>query len=103
MVSATGTGDAARHRRDKRFIVYSWAALTAITVLTWRLAPGHAAAHEGAGGKGLVAAIVVLGMVKCRVITYSFMEVRRAPRWLGIVTDAWLVIVWGVLLGIYLY
>ncbi|NKY42519.1 cytochrome C oxidase subunit IV family protein [Nocardia cerradoensis] len=103
MVAPTDTSDAARHRRDKRFIIYSWAALTAITVLTWRLAPGHAEAHEGTGGKALVAAIVVLGMIKCRVITHSFMEVRRAPRWLGIVTDTWLVIVWAVLLGIYLY
>ncbi|WP_063002652.1 cytochrome C oxidase subunit IV family protein [Nocardia mikamii] len=103
MVSLTDTSDPARHRRDKRLIIYSWAALTAITVLTWRLAPGPPEAHETAGGKGLVAAIVVLGMIKCRVITYSFMEVRRAPRWLGIVTDTWLVIVWVVLLGIYLY
>ncbi|MCX4098090.1 cytochrome C oxidase subunit IV family protein [Nocardia sp. alder85J] len=84
-----------------RTIVLVWAALTAITVVAWRLAPGHS--DTAALSKGLVVAIVVLAMIKCRLVIRYFMEVRHAPRWLRLATDTWLIVLWATLLGIYLY
>lgn len=87
---------------EGRVVVYVWIALAAITVLAWRLTPGHTG-EAASLDHGLVAVIVVLGLIKCRLIIRYFMEVRRAPRWLRVGTDVWLVLLWGGLLGIYLW
>ncbi|MBH0777875.1 cytochrome C oxidase subunit IV family protein [Nocardia bovistercoris] len=91
-----------RDARDKRLVVYTWIALTATTLLAWRLSPGHGDAAT-ALGKELIAGIVVLGAVKCRLIIGNFMEIRHAPRALRIALDIWLVVLWAALFGIYLY
>jgi hypothetical protein len=88
-------------KKDKRTVFVAWAALTAATVLAWLLTPGESQAAT-ALGDGLVAAIVVLGLVKCRLIIRYFMEVRHAPRWLRHATDGWLAVLWLTLLVIYL-
>ncbi|WP_019928928.1 cytochrome C oxidase subunit IV family protein [Nocardia sp. BMG111209] len=90
-----------RPDKSTRTVVLVWAALTVITIVAWRLAPGHA---DSAGlSDGLVAGIVVLAMIKCRLVIRYFMEVRYAPRWLRLATDGWLLVLWVTLLGIYLY
>lgn len=91
-----------RHGRDKRLIVYTWIALTATTLLAWRLSPGHGDTTT-AVGKELVAGVVILGAIKCRLIIRHFMEIRDAPRPLRIALDIWLVVLWAALYGIYLY
>ncbi|MDA2893759.1 cytochrome C oxidase subunit IV family protein [Mycolicibacterium sp. BiH015] len=88
--------------RDNRAITVVWLALTAITVVSWWLAPGHSGGHGGASIPITVAAIV-LGFVKCRLIVGYFMEVRTAPKWLRHSTDAWLVTLWTAVLVIYLW
>ncbi|ORV81160.1 cytochrome C oxidase subunit IV family protein [Mycolicibacterium iranicum] len=88
--------------RDNRAITTVWLALTAITVVSWWLAPGHSGGHAGASVPITIAAIV-LGFVKCRLIVGYFMEVRTAPKWLRHSTDAWLVTLWTAVLVIYLW
>lgn len=88
-------------RRDKRAVLVAWAALSAATILAWLLSPGESQAETTVGDE-LVAAIVVLGVVKCRLIIRYFMEVRHAPRWLRLATDAWLAVLWLTLFIIYL-
>ena len=85
--------------RGRRTVLAAWAALSAATVLAWLLAPESSATTNL--GRELVTAIVVLGLVKCRLIFRYFMEVRHAPRWLRLATDGWLAAVWLALLGIY--
>jgi hypothetical protein len=51
----------------------------------------------------ITVAVVLLGLIKGRLIIRTFMEVRTAPRWLQLFTDAWLVILWMSILAIYLY
>jgi hypothetical protein len=51
----------------------------------------------------ITVAVLLLGFVKGRLIIRTFMEVRTAPRWLQLSTDAWLVVLWGSILAIYLY
>ncbi|RAY10800.1 prokaryotic cytochrome C oxidase subunit IV family protein [Actinomadura craniellae] len=87
--------------KDKRTVLIVWAALSAATILAWLLTPGESQTATTLG-KELVAAIVVLGLIKCRLIIHYFMEVRHAPRWLQATTDGWLVVLWLTLLIIYL-
>ncbi len=88
-------------RRDKRAVWAAWAGLSAATVLAWLLTPDESRSATTVGNE-LVAAIVVLALIKCRLIIGYFMEVRHAPRWLKLATDAWLVVLWLALLAIYL-
>ncbi|WP_280417758.1 cytochrome C oxidase subunit IV family protein [Nocardia carnea] len=101
-MTTSNTTQQPRYRRDKQIVILAWAALTAITLLAWQLTPGHTP-DPTSTGKELVAVIVVLGLIKCRIILRYFMEIRNAPRWLQLCTDAWLLVLWAALLGIYLY
>ncbi len=76
--------------------------LSAITVVSWWLAPGHARGAAVASVP-ITVAVVLLGFIKGRLIIRYFMEVRTAPRWLKVATDAWLVVLWLAILAIYLY
>ena len=85
-----------------RTTTYVWLILSAITVVSWWLAPGHPGGHAVASVP-ITVAVVLLGFVKGRMIIRYFMEVRTAPRWLKVTTDAWLIVLWAAILGIYLY
>ncbi|MFI6365183.1 cytochrome C oxidase subunit IV family protein [Nocardia sp. NPDC050630] len=100
MTTRTAT-DKTRIRHSKRIIIYAWIALTAITLLAWQLAPGHADTTRL--DTGLIIAVVVLGLIKCRLIIRYFMEIRHAATWLKIATDTWLAVIWTTMLAIYLY
>lgn len=85
-----------------RAITYAWAVLSAITVVSWWLAPDHSAGVATASAT-ISITVIVLGMIKCRIIIRYFMEVRTAPRWLRLATDGWLAALWLGVLVIYLY
>jgi hypothetical protein len=87
--------------RDR--LTYVWAALSAITVLSWWLA--ETARHQGhlVASTPVTIGILAIGFVKARFILQSFMEVRTSPTWLRRFCDIWLVIFWGAVLVIYLY
>lgn len=87
---------------ETRAMTVAWLGLSAVTVISWWLAPGRSAGHAGTSIPITVAAIL-LGFVKCRVIIRYFMEVRTAPRWLRLSTDGWLVMLWAAVLVIYLW
>jgi Prokaryotic Cytochrome C oxidase subunit IV len=93
---------AAGSRTSRTTTTYVWLILSAITVISWWLAPGHPGGHAVASAP-ITVAVVLLGFVKGRMIIQYFMEVRTAPRWLKLTTDAWLVVLWGTILAIYLY
>jgi len=88
--------------RSARTTTYVWLILSAITVISWWLAPGHPAGHAVASVP-ITVAVVLLGFIKGRMIIRYFMEVRTAPRWLKVTTDAWLIVLWVTILAIYLY
>lgn len=96
------TTTAARGVQSRRAITVAWLALSAITLLSWWLAPGHSAGLAVPSVPITVIA-VLLGFIKCRMIIRSFMEVRDAPPWLRYSTDLWLVVLWGSVLVIYLW
>lgn len=80
-----------------------WIILSGITIASWWLAPGHGGGGTAVASVPITVAVVVLGFIKGRLIIQYFMEVRTAPRWLKVATDAWLVMLWAAILGIYLF
>lgn len=80
-----------------------WAFLSAITILSWLLGRTAHDAGPVAASTPVTIGVLLIGFVKARVILQSFMEVRTGPTWLRVATDAWLILFWGSLLGIYLY
>jgi hypothetical protein len=85
-----------------RTTTYAWIILSAITIAAWFLAPAHT--HGAAvASVPITLAVVILGIIKGRIIIRHFMEVRTAPRWLKVTTDAWLAALWVAVLAIYLY
>lgn len=72
-----------------------WAALVVATVVSWALGSRH--------GTGSLVAIVVLGVavVKVRFVGLDFMELRSAPLLLRAAFEAYCVVLWCVLAGMY--
>ena len=96
------TATVAPAARSARTTTYVWLILSAITVISWWLAPGHSGG-QAVANVPITVAVVLLGFVKGRMIIRYFMEVRTAPQWLKVTTDAWLVLLWVTILAIYLY
>jgi Prokaryotic Cytochrome C oxidase subunit IV len=85
-----------------RRTTYAWIILSAITMISWSLAPGHVQGAAAVASVPISVAVVFLGFIKGRMIIQYFMEVRTAPRWLKLFTDAWLAVLWAGVLAIYL-
>ncbi|MCK0176435.1 MULTISPECIES: cytochrome C oxidase subunit IV family protein [Mycobacteriaceae] len=96
--------DTAAQRPDHiaRTITWGWAALVAITLGSWWLAPAHFTATVQASTP-VTALVLALTVIKVRLIFRYFMEVHTAPRWLRRATDAWLVVLFGAVFVIYLF
>jgi len=86
-----------------RTTTYAWIVLSAITIVSWWLAPDHGHGATAVASVPITVAVIVLAFIKGRLIIQYFMEVRTAPRWLKLFTDAWLTILWAGVLAIYLY
>ena len=85
-----------------RAITYVWIILSAITIVSWFLGPARVAGEPGASVP-ITVAVLAMASIKARLIIGYFMEVRTAPSWLRMATNAWLIVLWGALLAIYLY
>lgn len=88
-------------KHGSRVITMAWAVLSVITIASWWLAPDHASG-VAAASVPITVTVIVLGLIKSRMILRYFMEVRTAPSWLKLATDAWLAILWLAILAIYL-
>jgi Prokaryotic Cytochrome C oxidase subunit IV len=86
-----------------RTTTYAWIILSAITIMSWWLAPPHDHGAPAAASIPITIAVILLGFIKGRMIIRYFMEVRTAPRWLKMATDAWLTVLWVSVLVIYLF
>ena len=86
-----------------RTTTFAWIVLSAITIVSWWLAPGHTRGATAVASVPITVAVVLLAFIKGRLIIRYFMEVRTAPRWLKLFTDVWLTVLWAGVLAIYLY
>lgn len=79
-----------------------WLVLCAVTVVSGYLA------HVRSDGvlvasTPITVTVLAIGLIKARLITQNFMEIRVAPTWLRVTVDAWLIGFWGAVLAIYLF
>lgn len=76
---------------------YVWLALVVVTVVSWAVGAEH--------GIGSTVAVIVLALalVKVRFVGLDFMELRTAPQMLRGVFEAYCVILWVVLAGMYFW
>ncbi|MGX9673399.1 cytochrome C oxidase subunit IV family protein [Mycobacterium sp. HM-7] len=79
-----------------------WAGLSAITVVSWFLAPAHHA-QPVAASTPITLGVLALAVIKTRLIIQEFMEVRTAPLWLRLATDGWLVALFGAIVVSYVW
>jgi len=83
-------------------LAFVWVILAALT-LAYLWIDHSAAGHAGLPKSSAVvtSSVIVIALVKVRIIFREFMEVRNAPALLCRLTDAWVVLIAGVLLGSY--
>jgi len=87
---------------SSRAITYSWTILCLLTIGLWWLSPGHTT-NTVEPSVDITTVVIVLGFIKGRLVIRYFMAVKNAPQWLRLSTDFWLLMLWGAVLGIYLY
>ena len=73
---------------ETRRLTRVWLALCALTVLS---AAAAAAFDDGRHNLSIGLVALLIGGIKVRLVLQEFMDLRHAPRWLGAVTDTWLV------------
>lgn len=81
---------------DRQTLV--WLVLVMATALTAVLG-----LEERGAAKGVAIALIAIGVVKLRLVAMHFMEVRRAPLPLRLLIEAYAVVVFASLTGIYLF
>jgi caa(3)-type oxidase subunit IV len=76
---------------------YVWLALVVVTIVSYTVGAEH--------GVGSTVAVIVLALalVKVRFVGLDFMELRTAPQMLRGVFEAYCVILWAVLAGMYFW
>ena len=87
-------------RVNKRLLAV-WLILSAITVSY--LAIDHSAHHHGTATASTAVSVsaISLAMIKVRIIMREFMEVRGAHPLLRRLTDLWVLVMAGAMLGLY--
>ena len=78
-----------------------WLALTVLTALSWYLAEDYGIGHAQAL-RAVTVALLVVAFFKVRLVIMHFMEIGEAPLALRAVFEAWVVLVCGVLVVLYL-
>lgn len=74
-----------------------WLALVVVTIVSWAVG----AEHQVGSGTALV--VLALALIKVRFVGLDFMELRDAPLLLRAVFEAYCIMLWMVLAGMYLW
>lgn len=79
---------------------FAWLALSAITVLSYWIGTRY---DHGFAKPDAVAflGVIAIAAIKVRVIFREFVDVKHAPAWLKLLTDAWLSLTIGALIAVY--
>ena len=80
-------------------LTVAWMLLFGLTVAAW----WTGGRSDGQASTLITGGVLLLALVKARLVIRYFMEVRFAPRWLRLCCDAWLGVVFGMVLVLYLW
>lgn len=77
-----------------------WALLVAVTLISSLIGGAGGAARIGSAA--LVSVVVlVIAFAKAGLVMHTFMDLRRAPLWLRVITTTWLAGALAALLAVY--
>lgn len=76
---------------------YVWLGLVIVTVVSWAVSAEHEV------GSAVAVLVLALALIKVRFVGLDFMELRNAPLMLRGVFEAYCVILWMVLAGMYFW
>jgi Prokaryotic Cytochrome C oxidase subunit IV len=76
---------------------FVWLALVAVTVVSWAVGADHEVGSE------IAVLVLVLAAIKVRFVGLDFMELRNAPLLLRAAFEAYCILLWVVLAGMYLW
>jgi Prokaryotic Cytochrome C oxidase subunit IV len=76
-----------------------WALLTAVTIASSLIALDGGAAHQI--NTTVTTVVLLIAALKAYLVIQHFMEVRRAPGWLKVITGGWVLGLFTLLLGFY--
>ena len=79
-------------------ITWTWALLSALTMVSWALA----ATRRFTPSTAVTIVVLAIAAAKTRIVIRQFMDVRVAPHWLRRATDAWLAVLMAAIIGLYL-
>ena len=74
-----------------------WPALVIVTIVSWAVGADHEV------GSGVAIVVLALAVIKVRFVGLDFMELRDAPQMLRGAFEAYCIILWMVLAGMYLW
>ncbi len=78
-------------------------ALVLLTGFSWWSAEGGGRTHhEGLANIWLTMLVMTIAAVKVHLVGMHFMELRHAPLVLKLTFHAWIVMVWGLIIGLQL-
>lgn len=75
---------------------YVWIALVVVTIVSWAVGAEHEV------GSGIAVFVLGLAVTKVRFVGLDFMELRDAPLILRGFFEAYCLVLWSVLAGMYL-
>jgi len=76
---------------------FVWLALVIVTIVSWAVGADHEV------GSGIAVLVLALAVIKVRFVGLDFMELRTAPLFLRGIFEAYCIILWMVLAGMYLW
>jgi hypothetical protein len=76
---------------------FVWLALVIVTLVSWAVGAEHGV------GSGVAVFVLAFAAIKVRFVGLDFMELRNAPLPLRGLFEAYCVILWAVLAGMYLW
>ncbi|WP_407688199.1 cytochrome C oxidase subunit IV family protein [Mycobacterium sp. HUMS_1102779] len=76
---------------------FVWLALVIVMIVSWAVGADHGI------GSGIAVVVLALAMIKVRFVGLDFMELRTAPLLLRAAFEAYCVVLWLVLAGMYLW
>jgi hypothetical protein len=74
-----------------------WLALIVVTIVSWAVGADHEV------GSGIAVVVLALAAIKVRFVGLDFMELRDAPLFLRGIFEAYCIILWMILAGMYLW
>lgn len=86
---------------DTKRLSLVWIVLSVVTAVTWLLGHEFDLGHNTMPAVALIVLAITFG--KVYLIIRHFMEVRRAPLWLRVFSDVWLIVLGGTMVALYLW